>query len=360
MLARKLFAALLLLAVTHLGAPAADVLKWTEIENLPDELGVAGPFAGVHNDALIVAGGANFKHPIWETDKTWYDEIHVLEKIGDTYKWHLAGRLPRKTAYGAAVSTPNGVICLGGNDGTNTFADAFLLTWDATSKKVTQKPFPSLPKPCAYGQAALLKNTLYVAGGQSGSPLDTAMKNFWSIDVAASDPQWRELDPWPGPTRAFNLVAAQHNGYHDCVYVMSGRRQEGEEVQFLKDVWEFNPAAGRWRARAEMPHSRMAGTAIRFGQSHIFVLGGADGSLWADAPELGDRHPGFPKAAWMYHTITDTWASAGAMPANHVTTVPVNWNGRLIVPSGEVRPRVRSSKIWSIEVGGGKKILRNP
>jgi solute:Na+ symporter, SSS family len=355
MLARKLFAAFLLLALTRLGAPAADVLKWTEIESLPNELGVAGPFAGVHNDALIVAGGANFKRPIWETDKTWYDEIHVLEKSGDTYQWHLAGKLPRKTGYGAAVSTPNGVICLGGNDGMNTFADAFVLTWDATAKKVTQKAFPSLPKPCAYGQAVLLGNTLYVAGGQSGNPLDTAMKNFWSIDLAVADPKWRELEPWPGPNRAFNLIAAQHNGYNDCVYVMSGRRQEGEEVQFLKDVWEFNPASGQWRARAEMPHCRMAGTAIKFGQSHVFVLGGADGSLWADAPGLGDKHPGFSKEAWMYHTITDTWVSAGAMPANHVTTVPVNWNGRLIVPSGEVRPRVRSAKIWSIEVTGGKK-----
>ena len=35
-----------------------DLLSWTELPRLPDELGVAGPFAGVHNDALIVAGGA--------------------------------------------------------------------------------------------------------------------------------------------------------------------------------------------------------------------------------------------------------------------------------------------------------------
>jgi len=30
-----------------------------ELPSLPDELGVAGPFCGIHNDALIVAGGAN-------------------------------------------------------------------------------------------------------------------------------------------------------------------------------------------------------------------------------------------------------------------------------------------------------------
>lgn len=341
-----------LLICTRFCPLQADVLKWKEIANLPNELGVAGPFVGVHNDALIVAGGANFQRPIWETDKVWYDEVYVLEKNG---KWHDAGRLPRKTGYGAAVTTPKGVVCLGGNDGVNTFAEAYILSWDPQSKKISQQPFPALPKPCAYGQATLIGNTIYFAGGQSGNPLDTAMKNFWSIDLATADPNWRELEAWPGPTRAFNLTVAQHNGYTDCVYVMSGRRQEGEETQFLKDVWEFNPKSGKWRARQEMPARRMAGTAIAFGQSHVFVLGGADGSLWADAPGLGDKHPGFPKEALMYHSITDTWTAAGAMPANHVTTVPVKWGDNLIVASGEIRPRVRSPKIWSIEVTGGKK-----
>ncbi|MBL6765846.1 MAG: sodium:solute symporter, partial [Verrucomicrobiae bacterium] len=325
-------------------------LDWSELPALPDALGVAGPFAGVHNDALIVAGGANFKTPIWETDKTWYDEIRVLEKAESGYRWHEAGNLPRRTAYGMAVSTEAGVVCIGGNDGIETFTNVVLLAWNSATKQVEQSALPALPGPCAYGQATLLNKTIYVAGGQSGNPLDTAMNNLWALDLNDPNALWRELAPWPGPARAFNLTAAQHNGFHDCVYVMSGRRQAGADVEFLKDVWEFSPSTGSWRKRSDMPHSRAAGTAIRFGQSHVFVLGGADGTLWDSAAELGDRHPGFPKEAWTYHTITDRWASAGTTPANHVTTVPVNWNGRLIVPSGEVRPRVRSPKIWSIKV----------
>lgn len=42
---------------------AEDILDWTELPELPElpaQLGVAGPFAGVSNDALIVAGGTNF------------------------------------------------------------------------------------------------------------------------------------------------------------------------------------------------------------------------------------------------------------------------------------------------------------
>ncbi|MGB0579581.1 MAG: sodium:solute symporter family transporter, partial [Limisphaerales bacterium] len=344
--------AVVLFVASHLATFAADILKWNEIASLPNELGVAGPFVGVHNDALIVAGGANFKRPIWETDKVWYDEIHVLTKDG---KWHSTDKLPRKTGYGATVSTSKGIVCLGGNDGESTFTDAYILSWDAAAKKISKKPFPSLPKPCAYGQATLIGNTIYVAGGQSGNPLETAMKNFWAIDLSAESPAWKELEPWPAASRAFNLTVAQHNGYTDCVYVMSGRRQQDDQVEFLNDVWEFNPKSGQWRERKEMPAGRMAGTAIAYGQSHVFVLGGADGSLWAKAPELADKHPGFPKEALMYHTITDTWISAGAIPANHVTTVPVRWGKRLVIASGEVRPRVRSPKIWSIDVTGGKK-----
>ncbi|MGY8687649.1 MAG: Kelch repeat-containing protein, partial [Verrucomicrobiales bacterium] len=156
------------------------------------------------------------------------------------------------------------------------------------------------------------------------------------------------LEPWPGSNRAFNLTVTQHNGYDDCVYVMSGRRQEGEDLQFLTDTWEYNTSTKTWRSRSDLPRSVMAGTAIGFGQSHLYVLGGADGSLWDQADALRDNHPGFPKEALVYHTITDTWASAGPMPSNHVTTAPVAWGDSIIIPSGEVRPRVRSPKIWKV------------
>ncbi|MGB0741144.1 MAG: hypothetical protein ACPGXX_13810, partial [Planctomycetaceae bacterium] len=47
-------------------ADEPQMLTWQELPELPDDLGVAGPFAGVHNDALIVAGGANFPRPVWD------------------------------------------------------------------------------------------------------------------------------------------------------------------------------------------------------------------------------------------------------------------------------------------------------
>ena len=333
-------------------AASLATLDWQSLPDLPDPIGVAGPFVGVHNDALIVAGGANFPRPVWETEKVWHDQVHVLTKTEDGYRWENGGSLDRPIGYGAAVSTPNGVVCMGGNDADETFRDVFIMRWDAGSEQVTFQDYPPLPVPCAFGQATLIGEVVYLAGGQSGAGLDSAMNNFWSLDLSLQDEPdafvWQELEGWPGPSRALNITAAQHNGYDDCVYVLSGRRQEGEDVQFLTDVWEFNPRTGLWRQRADVPRCVMAGTGIGYGQSHLFVLGGDDGPLFFKADELKDDHPGFPKEALTYHTITDTWTSAGAIPQNHVTTVPVMWDGAIVVASGEVRPRVRTPAVWSI------------
>lgn len=336
-------------------SPVPEMLSWQELPSLPDELGVAGPFCGVHNEALIVAGGANFPRPVWENEKAWHDQIYVLTRNDDQYTWISAGQLDRPIAYGAAVSTPDGIVCMGGNDAEDTFAEVFLLQWNPETKTVETQEFPALPQPCAFGSAALIGSTIYLAGGQSGQSLETAMTSFWSLDLSLRNSEqdfvWKELPAWPGPARALNLTVHQHNGYNDCVYVMSGRRQgsaDPQSVEFLTDVWEFNPAIQSWRQRSDAPRSIMAGTALGSGQSHIFVLGGADGSMYFQADELKDRHPGFPKESWAYHTITDSWTRAGTMPQNHVTTIAVEWDGAIIVPSGEVRPRVRSPKVWRI------------
>ena len=68
---------------------------WTPFTQLPNELGVAGPFVGVSGDVLIVAGGANFPRPVWETSKVWCDDIFILERVGEDLKWRNGGRLPR-------------------------------------------------------------------------------------------------------------------------------------------------------------------------------------------------------------------------------------------------------------------------
>lgn len=339
--------------------------RWSELQPLPNRLGVAGPFAGVHKDSLIVAGGANFPEPVWDdqSEKQWLDDIYVLPSP-DSKSWVQAGKLPRPIAYGATVSTPFGLLCMGGNDKVNVFSDVFLIQWDSKNNQTNIVPLADLPEKCAFASATLVGNRVFLVAGQTDQALSSANQNFWSLSLP-EDPkasldqvrqsEWQVHSPFPGPSRAFHLTVSQHNGFEMAIHVISGRRQNEENVEFLTDHWAYQLTSQQWVRRAEVPRCVMAGTGVAVGQSHILVAGGADGSLYAKSGELKNSHPGFPKTAWQYHTITDTWVTAGRIPANHVTTVAVPWKGRIIIPSGEIRPRVRSPKVWSIQIQSRNK-----
>ncbi|HQN35342.1 MAG TPA: sodium/solute symporter [Sedimentisphaerales bacterium] len=373
---------------------AGEMLRWEELPALPDTPGLGGPLVGVHNDALIVAGGAYFPEPVWESEKLWRDEAWVLVASGaGGYEWLAGFKLDRPIAYAACVSTPYGVACLGGTDGQTVFDHCFLLRCDPLVRWVSQEPLPPLPEPCAYGAAARIGDVIYLAGGQRGSAFDTATSNFWRLDLSrqggpAESFRWEALPSWPGPGRAFHLMVAQHNGFDDCIYVVGGRCVNDPnrvadaagfaptpDVFALREAYEFDPqrydaaafdarsgtytGTGRfaqpWRRRADVPHAVMAGTGAAIGQSHIFVLSGDDGALMARTDELELEHPGFPKRVLAYHTITDTWIEAGASPANQVTTPAVVWGGKVILASGETKPRVRTPAVWAVEAVAHKR-----
>tara|TARA_R110002096_G_scaffold26518_21_gene81828 strand:- start:3582 stop:6107 length:2526 start_codon:yes stop_codon:yes gene_type:complete len=351
---KKLMPVAWILVLLAFSARAEHPLEWSALPEIPSELGVAGPFSGVQGDQLLVAGGANFPEPVWENGKVWHDTIYALALGDESAVWRRVGKLPRPLAYGACVSVPEGVICIGGNDAEQVSAEVFLLSLDGEAAKVTE--LPSLPQSLCFGAAARLGNVIYVAGGTTDFGLETAQNNLWRLDWSmrgdADAFGWESLESWPGPARAFNSLVAQNNGRADCLYLLGGRHlDESGETRFLDDVYEFNPlrADQPWRTRASLPRPQAAGTAVAIGQSHLFTLGGADGALFAQSDELKDEHPGFPRTSFAYHTITDTWIEAGEMPQNQVTTHAVQWGDRVVLASGEIRPRVRTRAVWLIE-----------
>ena len=214
---RRLFPGLFCLFLFGANAVLADqVLKWDSLQDLPalaegvDNPGVAGPFVGVHNDALIIAGGANFPNkPLWETGKVWHDKVYVLVKDGAAYQWKDGGTLSRPLAYGASVSTADGVLCMGGDDAENVYRDVFLLSWNKEMEKVERRDFPPLPVPVAYGAAALVKDVVYLVGGQQGKKLASSTNSVWSLNLGdRNKAQWQVVADVPWSSRAFMQVAA--------------------------------------------------------------------------------------------------------------------------------------------------------
>lgn len=342
-----LAAAFLLGMLLPAAVPAAGAgLAWSELAPLPDREGLAYPYAGVHNGALLVAGGANFpgKKP-WEGGaKVWYDTVFVLEQPGGT--WGVAGKLPRPLGYGVSLSTPDGVLCLGGSDPRGHFADAFLLRW--SGGRLETRAFPPLPRPLANACGVQVGDTVYVAGGIDSPEATAALRTFWAIEPGAKEPRWRELKPWPGPGRMLAVAGTDGRAF----FLFSGTAlapdAAGKAVRtYLRDAYRWEPGAG-WNRLPDLPAAAVAAPtpAPVDAAGRLLVLGGDDGSLVGFTPL--ERHPGFPGAIQAYDPRTGTWSDSGRMPKAHVTTPLVRWGDAWIIPSGEVRPGVRSPVVWSL------------
>lgn len=130
-------------------------------------LGVSAPFTGILGMSLIVAGGCNFPDkPVADGGtKRFYDEIWALDLSGGDSCWKVVGRLPNAVAYGCSVTTPSGVVCIGGNDSARSYRECFSLRWNADGTEVVVFPLQPLPCTVDNSSAAYSDNRVFVAGG---------------------------------------------------------------------------------------------------------------------------------------------------------------------------------------------------
>ncbi len=325
-------------------ACAADVLTWKQLPPLPDPLGVAAPFAGGSGGALIVAGGANFPGGMpWEGGKkVWHGRVWVLEKPDG--KWSEAGQLPRPLGYGVSVTHGGSVVCVGGSDAERHYADAFRLVWKSGS--LTTQPLPALPIALAGAGGALVGDALIVACGAEQPGEQAATNRAFLLDLAAKNPAWRELPPLPAAPRILATAAAR-----DGVFFLFGGASLAPDAggkiarTYLREAWSYRAKEG-WQRRADLPKPCVAAPSpAPFVDGKFLLLAGDDGSLAGFSPP--EKHPGFPRGILAYDPAPDRWSEAGETPAPRATVPCVGWRGAFIVPSGEVRPGVRSPEVWS-------------
>jgi len=379
--------------VPEVYAADAEFLSWENLPEIPPapgrekQPGLAGPFVGVHGDALIVAGGANFPNAAaWDGGtKVWWDDVYVLLRDGQgEFAWHpKTFKLKRPVAYGASISTEDGLVCIGGCDQTRCFTDVYRLKWLAEEERIEIETLPPLPSPLAEMGGVLIGRTIYVVGGRTTATAATQTP-FYALDLSLEDQpkrfRWEELPGWPGPPRMLPVVAAQSDGTNDCLFLFSGRNPApGMRTELLTDGYKYDPKAGRWSRvadvalKGETARCVMGAAAIGWGANHILVFGGDDGRLFLQREQLQARlvqaadpaetarlkaalrrnftdHPGFTPEVLAYHTITDTWMRLGRYPNNtsHVTTTAVRWGDAVIIPSGEIRPGVRTPDVLRV------------
>ena len=328
-------------------------MRASSLPPLPDSLGFGGPFAGVSNGALIVAGGANFDEAEWGTgNKTWHDDIFVLERGSET--WRTGFSLPAPRAYGVSANYKDGVIMAGGSDAVRACSDVWYARWTGTGIAVTE--LPPLPEPRAAMTGGILGGSLYISCGQTATSETEVTATLFRLSlpeepsspVAWRNRKWERLEPLPGKPRAQAAGCVQDGS----LYVVSGFTLEhtGEGTpkrSYLRDAWRYTPGRG-WTRIADVPcGGTVAAPCAPLGETHVFVFGGHDGSGDDRVQELRERWPGFSRNIHAYHTITGTWARFGEMAYGVVTTTAVQWDGGIAIPSGEIRPRIRTSQVTS-------------
>jgi N-acetylneuraminate epimerase len=313
-------------------------LIWDSLPRIPDKEGFAGSFAGVINDQLIVAGGANFPDAKpWEGGtKVWYDHIWSL----DGKDWTLKGKLPRALGYGASASIKEGVILAGGSDAAGHSREVYLLDHDLKTQRL-----PDLPLPCANCSGALIRRTFYIAGGIERPDSTEALHTFWALDLDAQSSGWKTLPPWPGSARMLAAAGA----LDDAFYLVGGAAlkkgaDDKPERIWLTDAYRYDDKIG-WEKLPGLPAPRVAAPSpMPSVRGQLLLIGGDDGFQLQASPT---EHKGFPTTVLTLKG--GSWKEVGRAPSGLVTTSTTKWQGKWVIPGGEIRPGTRSTEVLMLK-----------
>lgn len=352
--------------------------EWTELVPLPPaspgtvQPGVAGPFAGLHGNTLIVAGGANFPDTMpWHGGrKKYHDEVYMVQLPYGSEGWKVvAGSdgLPNPVAYGASASVRAGVVCMGGETESGITDKVFIISVAGGRPLIT--PLPDLPVPLSGAAAASAGSVVFIAGGQT--PYGSS-RSLWSLDTEAISLGWKKHAEMPLPL--INSVMAAVEGKELTIWMIGGRtRGEGDDTSVIRpEIFSYSPAADRWVLAGDLTGKAgieplAAGTGAAIDRRYVVLFGGNDGSVFnrveailsAMATEsdnyklkrlkneyisLQESHPGFSRAVIILDTETGRCTLAGEIPGPaQVTTTAVQTPWGIVIPSGEIKPGVRTT-----------------
>lgn len=370
-----------MLIVEKITAQAPVHIYWSQAAVLPDlpgerQLGIAGPFAGLSNGVILIAGGSNFPgaKPWAGGEKAYKNEIYMLKrlpgnKLGCTV---LPQHLARKVAYGASVSTRYGVVCIGGEtDGAGSSNQVFIMQWMDAANKVSFRDLPSLPVSVANACASCIDDAIYVFGGESkGRPIDKCFK----LDLNVENSPWESLPPLPA-AMSHSVAVTQSNGRYPCIYIVGGRSATTSGIsQLHNSTFCYDPLQKKWLHLSDIGDgvkstTLSAATAVALGHDRILLVGGDKGEIFhkiegynaaiakaddekekqvllSEKLELVTHHPGFSRDVYLYSVQSNKWEKLDALPfSSQVTTVAVKWGGEIFIPGGEIMPGRRTAVI---------------
>jgi N-acetylneuraminic acid mutarotase len=341
-LPRPLVAAAALAAVAPVHAESAAVRP---LPPVPDAVGFAGAFAGIHGKHLLAGGGANFPDgtmPWNGGKKVWHDRLFALDMATPDASWQEIGKFPSPVGYGLSLTLADGVILIGGSDEKAHSRRVSLLS--LASGKPSFQELPDLPVPLAQMAGALVGQKIHVCGGIEKPDSTSATAAHWTFDLTARDRGWESAPPLPSAGRMLATAAAIGD-----VFILAGGCSlapdaAGKPVRtYLREAWKF--ADGKWTRLADLPRAAVAAASpapVR-GRS-LFVVSGDDG-LQTGLPTPA-AHQGFTKEILRYDLDGNAWSTAGQLDLPAPVTLPTApWQDGFVLFNGEVKPGVRTPQV---------------
>ena len=350
-------------------------IQWEKVAELPKQngkekaLGVAGAIIGISLNKLMIAGGANFPDAMpWEGGiKKYHNTIYIFEKLDNKIvQLQKQFQLPYNIAYAASVSTPLGIVAVGGENENGYSKRVLLIQWDKDTATPILRELPELPTPLASASAVAFNNTLYVAGGENASG---TLDLFFMLDLQNPSAGWKSLPALPKPT-SHAVITLQAN--NDTTLLLIGGRMKNTNAisTFYNTVFAFDFILQQWKPLAPLPYPLSAGTGIALNRLEILLFGGDKATVFHKVETLmlainaeNDKnkkmqliqeknnilakHEGFSKDILLYNFQKDAWQVIDYLPfPTPVTTTAIKWGSQIVLPSGEIKAGVRTPYIF--------------
>lgn len=370
-------------------------ISWSRLPDLPGTpkgpaLGVSAPFTGISGGELLVAGGCNFpgKPAAEGGTKQYYSDIYAFSMTAQSPAgWRKIGKLPLPLAYGASVTTPEGLVWIGGNNRKGASKQVFLANWDRGKQKLHISELPPLPMPMDNLSATYADGYLYVSGGNKQPDCSNSL---FSLQLTPSAQKaWVRLPDFPGPARVQPVLTAQQSGDGVRLYLAGGFQPASalQEAIVCTDMLSYHPETKQWRNEGLLPSSEegslrtiTGGCAVSSGDSSILLTGGVNYDRFRDAlnrPLLIEQatntgnnslrdslqkearnyllHPAgwykFNTSLLQYNTFTKRWTNLGDYEeAARAGAGVANFENTVILINGELKPGIRTPEVNAFEL----------
>jgi len=284
--------------------------------DMPALHGVAGAFVGTHGDVIIVAGGSNFSTSIQKNgEKIYHDDIYVLRMVNGKAEWDNVGNLPRPIAFGATVSTPKGILCIGGRNKSGLNKDVIFLKYEDGTLQSSRMSV--LPETCEVLSGCASGDAIYIY--TRAQDIDDSYK-LWKYDLASDE--WKQLLTFDRPY----VVTCQNNGFNDCIYFFSTGQGDGKNYYYY-DLKNTNDSAV-FKEVSSFKDGLNITDVIALGQSHILCL--------SDEVKL-----------YYYHTITDTWVEKDDLSSSLQKPLLLNSDKGILLIDRDNELGIKSIYTWS-------------